>query len=64
MSEMAEESGRYARTASVIAEDNSAVAGTVANAIDELSTAMHNIDAQLVNASGVVQEATAAPTSP
>jgi methyl-accepting chemotaxis protein len=58
MSEVADESGRYAQSAAQVAEESSAVAGTVAHAIEELSMAMSDIDAQLANASGVVQEAT------
>ena len=58
MSEVADESGRYARAAAVVAEESTEVAGTVSNAIDELSMAMRDIDSQLVNASGVVEEAT------
>ena len=57
MSGMADESGRFARAASVVAEESTEVAGTVSQAIDELSTAMRDIDAQLSNASGVVVEA-------
>ena len=58
MSEMAEESGRHAQTAAAVAEDSNAVADTVAQAIDELSMSMHDIDAQLRNAAAVVEEAT------
>jgi methyl-accepting chemotaxis protein len=58
MSEVADESGRYARAAAVVAEETTSVAGTVSNAIDELSTSMRDIDLQLTNASGVVVEAT------
>ncbi len=58
MSGAADESGTYARAAAVVAEETTAVAGTVSNAIDELSTAMRDIDAQLANASAVVVEAT------
>jgi len=58
MSEVADESGRYAHSAAMVAEESSTVAGTVAHAIDELSMAMNDIDTQLVNASGVVEEAT------
>jgi methyl-accepting chemotaxis protein len=58
MSEMADESGRYAQAAAGAAGESTAVAGTVAHAIDELSTAMNDIDAQLANASGVVADAT------
>jgi methyl-accepting chemotaxis protein len=58
MSEVADESGRHAHAAAVVAEETTEVAGTVAHAIDELSTAMHDIDVQLGNASGVVEEAT------
>jgi methyl-accepting chemotaxis protein len=42
----------------VVAEESTAVAGTVSNAIDELSMAMHDIDQQLANAARVVVEAT------
>jgi methyl-accepting chemotaxis protein len=58
MSEVADESGRHAHTAAVVAEESTEVAGTVSQAIDELSMAMRDIDAQLANASGVVEEAT------
>jgi methyl-accepting chemotaxis protein len=58
MSEMADESGRTAQAAAGVAEESTAVAGTVSHAIEELSTAMSDIDAQLANASGVVEEAT------
>ena len=58
MSDVADESGRYARSASVAAEETNQVASTVSNAIDELSTAMTEIDSQLSSASGVVAEAT------
>ena len=58
MSEVADESGRHAQIAAVVAEESTEVAATVANAIDELSTAMRDIDSQLANASGVVAEAT------
>jgi len=58
MSEMADESGRYAQAAAGAAGESTAVAVTVAHAIDELSTAMNDIDAQLANASGVVADAT------
>ena len=42
----------------MVAEETTQVAGTVSAAIDELSTAMHDIDVQLANAAGVVVEAT------
>lgn len=58
MSEMAEQSGRHALTASAVADDSNAVAGTVAQAIDELSTSMSDIDVQLLHANDVVEEAT------
>lgn len=58
MSEVADESGRHAREAAVVAEETTEVAATVSHAIDELSMAMHDIDVQLGNASGVVDEAT------
>lgn len=58
MSEVSNESGRYAQSAATVAQESSAVAGTVAQAIDELSMAMNEIDAQLANAAGVVAEAT------
>ena len=58
MNEAAEESGRSARDATVVAEETTEVAGTVSSAIDELPMAMHDIDQQLANASGVVVEAT------
>ena len=57
MSEVADESGRHAGTAAVVAKETTEVAGTVSSAIDELSTAMRDIDTQLANASGVVVEA-------
>jgi len=58
MSGLADESGRYAQAAVSAAAETTQVAGTVAQAIDELSMAMHDIDVQLVNAGGVVDEAT------
>lgn len=58
MSEVADASGRNAGKAAVAAEETTMAATTVSHAIDELSTAMHDIDAQLANASGVVDEAT------
>ena len=58
MSEVADASGRSAETASVAAGESTEVAGTVSAAIDELSTAMHDIDRQLANATGVVVDAT------
>ncbi|HVZ54934.1 MAG TPA: methyl-accepting chemotaxis protein [Pseudolabrys sp.] len=58
MSEAADESGRNAHAAAVVAEETTEVAATVSHAIDELSMAMHDIDAQLGNASSVVEEAT------
>ena len=58
MSGIAEASGRSAGDAAVVAEETTQVAGTVSAAIDELSTAMHDIDAQLANATSVVVEAT------
>ena len=58
MTGIAEESGRSVGQAAVAAEDTTQVAGTVAAAIDELSTAMHDIDTQLANAANVVVEAT------
>jgi methyl-accepting chemotaxis protein len=58
MSEMADESGRNAQAATGAADASTTVAGTVSHAIDELSMAMNDIDAQLANASGVVAEAT------
>ena len=58
MSEMADESGRNAQAAPGAADASTTVAGTVSHAIDELSMAMNDIDAQLANASGVVAEAT------
>jgi methyl-accepting chemotaxis protein len=58
MSAVADESGRYAHAAAEVAQESSAVAGTVSHAIDELSMAIADIDSQLVNASGVVAEAT------
>ena len=58
MSGAADDSGRSAQAAAVVAEQSTAAAGTVSDAIDELSTAMGNIDSQLTNASGVVVEAT------
>jgi methyl-accepting chemotaxis protein len=58
MSKVADESGRYAQAAAEVAQESSAVAGTVSQAIEELSMAIADIDSQLVNASGVVAEAT------
>ncbi|HEY6832496.1 MAG TPA: methyl-accepting chemotaxis protein [Pseudolabrys sp.] len=58
MSEVADESGRHAGTAAKVAEESTEVAATVSHAIDELSMAMHDIDSQLANATGVVAEAT------
>jgi methyl-accepting chemotaxis protein len=58
MSEVAGQSGRHAHTASTVAEESNAVADTVAQAIDELSMSMRDIDAQLRNAADVVEEAT------
>ena len=58
MSAVADESGRAACAAAVVAEETNEAAGTVSSAIDELSTAMHDIDHQLANAAGVVVEAT------
>ena len=58
MSEVADESGRSARAATVVAEETTEAAVTVSGAIDELSTAMGYIDQQLANASRVVVEAT------
>ena len=58
MSGLADESGRYAQAAVSAAVETTQVASTVSQAIDELSMAMHDIDAQLVNAGGVVDEAT------
>lgn len=57
MSEMADQSGRYAQAAAGAADQSTAVAGTVSHAIEELSTAMNEIDEQLGNAAGVVEEA-------
>jgi methyl-accepting chemotaxis protein len=58
MSGAADESGSHARAAAVVAEDTMTVARTVSNAIDELSTAMQDIDTQLASAASVVVEAT------
>jgi methyl-accepting chemotaxis protein len=58
MSEVADESGRHAGNAAVVAQETTEVAGTVSDAIEELSRAMGDIDSQLANASGVVAEAT------
>jgi methyl-accepting chemotaxis protein len=58
MSGAADESGSHARAAAVVAEETTAVARTVSNAIDELSMAMQDIDGQLASAAGVVVEAT------
>ncbi len=57
MSGIAEESDRSAGAAAVVAQESSEVADTVAAAIDELSTAMRDIESQLGNAAGVVVEA-------
>jgi methyl-accepting chemotaxis protein len=58
MSVVADESGRSASAAAVTAEETNEAASTVSSAIDELSTAMRDIDRQVANASGVVVEAT------
>ncbi len=58
MRAIAEESGRSAGAAAVVAEDSTHVAVTVSSAIDELSAAMSAIDTQLANAAKVVVEAT------
>jgi methyl-accepting chemotaxis protein len=58
MSGAADESGSHARAAAVVAEETTTVARTVSNAIDELSTAMQDIDTQLASAASVVVEAT------
>jgi methyl-accepting chemotaxis protein len=58
MSGVADESGRSARAAAVVAEETTEAAGTVSSAIDELSAAMQEIDLQVANAAGVVVEAT------
>lgn len=58
MSGGAEESGRSAGAAVALAEETTEIAGTVSAAIDELSTAMSEIDAQVANAAGMVVEAT------
>jgi methyl-accepting chemotaxis protein len=58
MTEAAEESGRSAQAAALVAAETKDAAGTVSNAIDELSTSMHDIDRQLSNAAKVVVEAT------
>jgi methyl-accepting chemotaxis protein len=58
MSGAAEDSGRSARAAAVVAGESTEAAGTVSAAIDELSMAMHDINTQVANASGVVTEAT------
>jgi len=58
MSGVADDSGRSARAAAVVAGESTEAARTVSAAIDELSMAMHDINAQVGNASGVVTEAT------
>ena len=58
MTGIAEESDRSAGAATVVAQESTEVADTVAAAIDELSTAMRDIESQLGNAAGVVVEAT------
>ncbi len=58
MSEVANESERHAGNAAVVAQHTTEMAGTVSDAIEELSRAMRDIDSQLANASGVVVEAT------
>ena len=58
MTGIAEESDRSAGAATVVAQESTQVADTVAAAIDELSTAMRDIELQLGNAAGVVVEAT------
>jgi NO-binding membrane sensor protein with MHYT domain/methyl-accepting chemotaxis protein len=57
MTGIAEESDRSAGAAAVVAQESNQVASTVSAAIDELSTAMHDIDTQLANATSVVVEA-------
>ena len=57
MSGVVEASGRSASDAAAVAEESTQVAGTVSAAVDELSVAMRDIDAQLANAAGVVVEA-------
>ena len=58
MTGIAEESDRAAGAATVVAQESTQVADTVAAAIDELSTAMRDIESQLGNAGSVVVEAT------
>jgi methyl-accepting chemotaxis protein len=58
LSEIAERSGHFAETAAEAAEKTTTSAATVAQAIDELSMAMRDIEAQFANAVGVVEEAT------
>lgn len=58
MNGVAGESGRYAAAATSIVEESSAVATTVASAIEELVTTMREIESQLGNVSHVVTEAT------
>jgi methyl-accepting chemotaxis protein len=58
MSEVADESGRHASVAAIVARETTEAAGTVSDAIVELSMAMREIDSQLTNAARVVTEAT------
>ena len=58
MTGIAEESDRSAGAAAVVAQQSTQVADTVSAAIDELSTAMRDIEVQLGNAGSVVLEAT------
>jgi methyl-accepting chemotaxis protein len=54
---MADESGRCAQAAEVVAQEATDMAGAVSGAVDELSAAMQDIESQLLNASAVVLEA-------
>jgi methyl-accepting chemotaxis protein len=54
---MADESGRCAQAAEVVAREATDMAGVVSGAVDELSAAMQDIESQLLNASAVVLEA-------
>jgi len=53
----ADESGRCAQDAEVVAREATDIAGVVSGTVDELSVAMQGIESQLRNASAVVLEA-------
>lgn len=54
---MADESGRCAQDADVVARESTDIASVVSGAVDELSAAMQDIESQLRSASTVVLEA-------